>query len=76
MAFDSKPSNPDPPNIGQVISSDDNMETTGKLMEDYYKANIDHNHPNLHMIQEIVKDERRALHSSIKLFNRSKLPYS
>ena len=47
-----------------------------KNLEDYYKVNIDHNHHNFHMIQEIVKEERRDLHASIYLFNKSNPTYS
>ena len=56
MTLDSEPSTPDPPNPGKLIDSDDKMDTTGKLMEDYKEAKVDHNHPNFHMIQEIVKE--------------------
>ena len=55
MDLDSEPSTADPPNPDQEIDSDDEMETTGKLLEDYYKSKIDHNHPNFHMIWEILK---------------------
>ena len=54
--IDSKTSTPYPPNPGQVIDSDDETETAEKLPEDYYKAKIDHDHPNFHMIREIVKE--------------------
>ena len=50
ITLDSEPSTPDPTNPDQVIDSDDKMETTEKLMEGYYEAKIDHNHPNFHMI--------------------------
>ena len=38
MTLDSGPSSPDPPNLGQVIYSDDETETTKTLLEDYYEA--------------------------------------
>ena len=76
MNLDSKPSAPDPPNTSQVIESNDETETAEKLLEDYYKAKINHNHTNFHMIQETVKEELRHLNDSINLFNKSKLPYS
>ena len=76
MNLYSKPSNPDPPDTSQVTDSDEEMDSTEKLLEEYYKAKIDHNHPNFHMIREIVKEERRALRASIYLFKKSKLPYS
>ena len=75
MNLDSKPSNSNPPNNGQVIYSYYGMETTEQLLEDYYKANIDQNHPNFHIIWEIVKEERKTLSASIDLFKKSKLPY-
>ena len=50
ITLDSEPSTPDPTNPDQVIDSDDKMETIEKLMEGYYEAKIDHNHPNFHMI--------------------------
>ena len=56
MTLDSEPSTPDPPNPGKLIDSDDKMDTTGKLLEDYKEAKIYHNHPNFHMIREIVKE--------------------
>ena len=52
------------------------MVTTEKLLEDYYEAKIYHNHPNLHMIWKLFKEERRALRMSINLFNKDKLLYS
>ena len=55
MTLESKQSTPDPPNTGQLIDNDDETETTEKLLEEYYEANIDHNHPNFHMIREIIK---------------------
>ena len=55
MDLESKPSTPNPPNPNQVIDSDNETETTEKLLEDYYEANIDHNHPNFHMIWERVR---------------------
>ena len=76
MNLDSKPSTTDPTNTGEIIYSDDETETTEKILEDYYKAKIEHNHPNFHMIQEIVKEERKDLRASIDLFNKYKLPYS
>ena len=39
-----------------------------KLSEDYYKAKIDHNHLNFHILQEVVKQERTALRASINSF--------
>ena len=53
MTLEPKPSTPVPPNTGQVIDRDDEMEA--KLMEDYYDAKIDHNHPNSPMIQKTGK---------------------
>ena len=47
ITLDSETSTPDPPNPDQVIDSDDETKTTEKLLEDYYKAKIDHNHPRL-----------------------------
>ena len=76
ITLDSKPSTPDPPNLGQVIGRYDEMDKTGKPLEDYYGANIDHNHPNFLMIREIVKEERKVLRASIYLLKKSKLPYS
>ena len=73
--LDSEPSNPDPPNNGQLIDSDDETDTTEKLMEYYHKAKIDHNNPNFHMIQRIVKEELITLCASINLFDKFKLPY-
>ena len=66
--LDSKTSTPDPPNPGQVIDSDDETETTEKLLEDYYKSKIDHNYPNLHIIQEIFQEEHKDLYASIDLW--------
>ena len=43
MTFYYQPVTPDPPNPGQEIDSDDKKEKTEKLLEDYYKAKIDHN---------------------------------
>ena len=34
MTLESEPSTPDPHNTNQVIGSDDEIETTGKLLED------------------------------------------
>ena len=65
--LDSKPSNPDLTNTGTVIDSNDETETTEKLMEDYYEASVDHNHPNFHIIRVIVKKERKYLHARINL---------
>ena len=76
MTPDSKPLKPYPPNTDQVIYSNDEMDTTKKLLKNYYNANIDHNHSNCHMIWKIVKEERRALRVSIDLFKKFKLPYS
>ena len=56
MTLDSKTSTPEPPNTDKVIDSDYETYTTEKLLGDYYKAKIEHNHPNLHMIWEIVKE--------------------
>ena len=36
MTLESKSSTPEPHNTDQVIDSDDEMETTEKLLEDYY----------------------------------------
>ena len=35
-----KPSIPDPPNTSQVINSDEETETTEKLLEDYHESKI------------------------------------
>ena len=56
MNLDSKPSTADPPNTSQVIDRDNEMGTTEKILEDHYETNIDHNHPNFHIIQEIVRE--------------------
>ena len=45
-------------------------------MEDYYDAKIDHNRSNFHMIWKKVKENRRALRTSINLFNKAKFSYS
>ena len=45
-----EPSTLEPPNNDQVIDSDEETDTIEKLLEDYYEAKIDHNHPNFHMI--------------------------
>ena len=45
-----EPSKLEPPNNDQVIDSDEETDTIEKLLEDYYEAKIDHNHPNFHMI--------------------------
>ena len=37
MTLDSKTSNPDPPNIGQVIDSDDETDTTGNCWKNTTK---------------------------------------
>ena len=50
MTLNSEPSTSDPPNTDQVIDSDDETETIEKLLDNYYEAKIDHNHPNFHMI--------------------------
>ena len=42
----------------------------------FCSVNINHNHPNFYRIWEIVKEERKDLSASIKLFNKSKIPYS
>ena len=55
MTLESEPSNSDPHNHDQVIDSDDETETTEKLLKDYCESKIDHNHPNSHMIWEIIK---------------------
>ena len=55
MTLDYEASTLDPPNPDQIFDSDSETETTGELMEDYYKAKIYHNHPNCHMTQGIVK---------------------
>ena len=51
------------------------MESTEKIMEDFYDSNIDNNHPNFLMTWKKVKEECRALHASIDLFNKAKIPY-
>ena len=56
MTLDSKASTSDQPNTCLVIGSDDEMETTEKHLEDYYKAKIDHNYPNSHIIRKTVKE--------------------
>ena len=76
MIPNSKTSTLDQSNPDQFIESDDEMETTEKLLEDYYEAMIEHNHTNFHMIQKICREERKYLRSSIGLFNICKLPYS
>ena len=55
MTLESKPSILDPHNNDQVINSYDEIESTLKLLEDYFDKNIDHNHPNLPMIRKTVK---------------------
>ena len=65
ITLDCEKSTPDQPNTDQVIDSDDETETMETLLEDYYKANIDHNYPNFHMIWEIVKEESKYLRVSI-----------
>ena len=55
MTLEYEPSTPDPTNTDQVIDNYDETETTEKLQEDYYEAKIDHNHPNNHIIWELVK---------------------
>ena len=55
MTLESEPSNPEPPNTNQVTDSDDDRETTEKLLEGYYEDKIDQNHPNLHVIWEIQR---------------------
>ena len=50
MNLDYESSTPDPHNTGQVIDSDNETQTTEKLLEEYYKSNINHNHPNFHII--------------------------
>ena len=76
MNLDYKPSTTDQPHPGQFINSDDETDTSEKVLDDYYKAKIDHKHPNFHMIWEIVKEERKVLRACIDLFSKSKLPYS
>ena len=51
-------------------------DTTKKLLENYYEAKVNHNHPNFHMIWEIVKEEHKYLRARINLFNKAKLLYS
>ena len=68
MILGYEPSTPDPPNPGQVIDSDYEKYTIETPMEDFFEAKIDHNHPNFHMIQEIVKEEHKYLHASIDSF--------
>ena len=50
------------------------METAKNPSEDYYKAKIDHNNINFHIIQEIVKQERTALRARINLFKKIQAP--
>ena len=52
MNLYSKTSTPYPPNNGRLIDSGYETDTTGKFLEYYYEAKIDHNHPNFHMIQK------------------------
>ena len=66
--LDSTTSTPGPPNPGQVIDCVVETETTEKLLEDYYKSKIDHNYPNLHIIQEIFQEEHKDLYASIDLW--------
>ena len=80
--LDSEPSTPYPPNATDtskttpLIDSDDEIEATDKLLEEYYDAKIDHKHPEFPMIQETVKEELKYLLLSIYLFIKSKPPYS
>ena len=37
------------------MDSDHITDTTEKILEGYYEAKIDHNHPNFHITQKIVK---------------------
>ena len=76
MTLESETSTPDPPNPDQVIDSDYETETTEKLIEDYYEGKINHNYPNFQIIKKILKEERKALHARINLFNKSNPPYS
>ena len=52
MTLDSEPSTPDQPKannaskIFSVIDSVEEIEATQKLLEEYFDANIDHNHPD------------------------------
>ena len=55
MTLDSEPSTLDPPNKGQVINCNDEIETTETLLKYYYNAKIGHNHPNLHIIRNQLK---------------------
>ena len=45
-------------------------------MEDYYDTKIDHNHSDLRIIQETVKEEHIALRYCIDLFNKASMPYT
>ena len=75
MTLESKLSTSDPPNNGQVIDSGDKTETTEKILVDYCKAKIDHNHPNFHMIWKTIEKKLRDLRASIDLLNKSQIPY-
>ena len=56
MILESELSTSYPPNPGQVTYSDDQTETTGNRLGDCYEAKIDHNHPKLQMIREMIKE--------------------
>ena len=43
------------------------MDTEEKILITYYEAKIDHNHPNLHIVWETVKEERQDLRTSTDL---------
>ena len=55
MTLDSKPSNPDPPNNGPVINSEDQIKATENILEDYYDNFFDNNHPKFSMIWKTIK---------------------
>ena len=62
MTLDSEPSTLDPPNYTYtcktdlIIYSDDEIKAAEKSLEDYYDAKIYHNHTDLTIIQESVKE--------------------
>ena len=80
MTLDYKPSALDPPNATDtnktalLIDSNDKIDTTEKLYEEYYDVMIDQNHLDFLMVREKVKVQCRDLCASIDLFNESKLP--
>ena len=59
--LESERSTTDPHNTGQEIESDDETEATQKILEDYYKSRIDHNHSNFHM-------NRKKLERNVEIY--------